>query len=149
MNTTGTRRAVIELVFAFIPRITTQVPAPFGFVDNLKIAKEKLMSFAKHCLRTRNPEMLKTAIELPEYDTSDWRARTIQLKHGVLDPNFRQKITEYIFELLFKRRWSTPIPSKFRDTWEAGAEQLLLAAYHDLGAQVPHLHFECVPISNF
>lgn len=100
-----------------------------------------MLHWAKFCLRQRSPQSLQVFSDLLSVDTSDWRSRFIVIRHTSADPpeHLRDCIARLVQEILYKRRWSVPIPSKFRGCFESLVENLLLCSIHDIGGQVPEL----------
>ncbi len=193
MNTTGIHKSAVVIFFAVSTAGMVAVPRPDGFIDPLLAAKQKLMSFGKHVLRDRAPELLAAFDRLPVCDTSDWRERAIVVlvdegdskvtvfgeisgrcladKVSILqvlapilplrlsissrlilqDGFFSSSLVGLAlrrcnavqcaglaYDVLFRRRFSTPVPSRFREVWESGVELLLLSTWHDIILQVLH-----------
>lgn len=136
LSAPGSRKAAIDLAEALALKSLTYEEVHAGSEDALKPAKLKLMSFARRALRHRsgsNEQMLQDLVAL---DTSDWRDRSIRVRYsGLHAPTSAHKLVQVLLDVVYGRSWSTPVPSKFRGSWEAAVENLLGACLPDLHGQ--------------
>ena len=67
------------------------------------------------------------------FATGDWRRWPPTVYYvGNVPVNVSSTMCAFIFDILYKKRLSTAVPSKSRGTWEAAVENLLLRCIFDV-----------------
>ena len=100
------------------------------------------MRWAAIAYSNKGPNCHAMFDQLLNLDRSDWRDSGIHIPYVGQHPFAVIDIATAIFRVVYQRRWSVPITSKFRGVWEVGVDNLLLGCMHNIGQRIAQLMYE-------